>query len=343
MSEILISVIVPVYKVEPYIRKCVDSVISQTYQRIEVILVDDGSPDNSGAICDEYARADSRITVIHTKNEGVYCARNKALDVATGDYLMFVDSDDWVEPDFCETALKLALENNVQMVAFMFNNVFEDRDHSITEKRPSTFQKTGYMEASEAVRHLILRDSPIASYLCNKLFKRSLFDDFRFPEGQVLQDQAITYLMVLRAGRIYVSDAVLYNYLQHSGSITATTLNSLERFASLFAIWQERLPILRQYCPENVHHQMIQLADLSMKGLIFIRPDSESKQLRNDMKGFLQANKAYLLREGGKRNTLVKRLYLYYYCRPLLYIIMQLKVRLRTLKRYFKKNLSYYD
>ncbi len=86
---------------------------------------------------------------------------------------------------------------------------------------------------------------------------------------------------------------------------------------------------------------MIQLADLSMKGLIFIRPDSESKQLRNDMKGFLQANKAYLLREGGKRNTRVK-LYLYYYCRPLLYIIMQLKVRLRTLKRYFKKNVSYY-
>ena len=341
MIEPKITVIVPVYKVEPCIRKCVESIIGQTHRQIEVILVDDGSPDNCGAICDEYARADNRIIVIHTKNEGVYIARKKALDVATGDYLMFVDSDDWVEPDFCETALKLALENNVQMVAFMFNNVFEGRDHTITEKSPAVFRKTGYMEASEAVRHLILRDSPIANYLWNKLYKRSLFDGVKFPEGRVLQDQAVVYLMMLRAGRIYVSDAVLYNYLQHPGSITNSIYNSIKKYASLFAIWQERLPILRQYCPENVHHQLMQLADLSLKGLIFIRSDSESEQLRNDMKGFLQANKAYLLREGGKRNTRIK-LYLYYYCRPLLYIIMHLKVKLRTLKRYFKKNLSYY-
>jgi len=340
MIEPKITIIIPVYKVEPYIRKCVESIIGQTYRHIEVILVDDGSPDNCGAICDEYARADSRIIVIHTENEGVYIARNKALDVATGDYLMFVDSDDWVEPEFCETALRLALENNVQMVAFKFNLVFADRDGSIMDKRPRAFHETGYMEASEAVRHLIFRDS-MGNYLWNKLYKRSLFDGVRFPEGRVLQDQAVVYLMMLRAGRIYVSDAVLYNYLQHPGSITDTTSYSLKMFASLFAIWQERLPVLRQYCPENVHYQMMQLADLSMKGLIFIRPDSESKQLRNDMKGFLSANKANLLRGGGKRNTRVK-LYLYYYCRPLLYIIMQLKVRLRTLKRYFKKNVSYY-
>ena len=141
MSEKQISVIVPVYKVEPYLKKCVESIIGQTYQRIEVILVDDGSPDNCGAICDEYARVDSRIIVIHTENEGVYMAEKKALDIATGDYLMFVGADDWVEPDFCETALKLALENNVQMVAFMYNNVFEGRDHTITEKLPAVFRK----------------------------------------------------------------------------------------------------------------------------------------------------------------------------------------------------------
>ena len=341
MIEPKITIIVPVYKVEPYIRKCVESIIGQTYRHIEVILVDDGSPDNCGAICDEYARADSRITVIHTENEGVYSARNKALDVATGDYLMFVDCDDWVEPNFCETALKLALENNVQMVAFMFYNVFEGRDHSITEKRPAVFRQTGYMEASEAVKHLIFRNTSLANYLWNKLFKRLLFDGVRFPEGRVLQDQAVVYLMMLRAGRIYVSNAVLYNYLQHHGSITDTIYKSIKKYASLFAIYQERLPILRQYCPENERHQMIQLADLSMKGLVFIRPDSESEQLRNDMKGFLQANKAYLLREGGKKNTRVK-LYLYYYCRPFLYIIMHLKVMLHTLKRFLNKNLSYY-
>lgn len=342
MCESKITIIVPVYKVEPYIRRCVESLIGQTHQRIEVILVDDGSPDNCGAICDEFSKSDSRITVIHTENKGVYSARNKALDVATGDYLMFVDSDDWVEPDFCEKALKLALENNVQMVAFMYNDVFEGRDHSITEKRPVVLHETGYMEASEAVRHLILRDSPIASYLYNKIFKRSLFDGFRFPEGRVLQDQAVTYLMMLRAGRIYVSNAVLYNYLQHPGSITDTTYYSSKMFASLFAIWQERLPILRQYCPENVHHQIMQLADLSVSGLLYMRPDSDSVQIRNKMQEFLSANKADLLHRGGKRSTLVK-LYLYYYCRPLLYIIKHVKVIMRTLKHCFKKPLSYYD
>lgn len=341
MIEPKITIIIPVYKVEPYIRKCVESIIGQSYRQIEVILVDDGSPDNCGAICDEYARSDKRITVLHTENEGVYIARNKALDVATGDYLMFVDSDDWVEPDFCETALRLAQENNVQLVAFMYNNVFEGRNHSISEKRPAVFRKTGCVEASEAVKHLILRDSSLANYLWNKLYKRSLFDGVRFPEGRVLQDQAVVYLMMLRARRIYVSNALLYNYFQHSGSITDTTYYSIKKYAPLFAIWQERLPILRQYCPENVHYQMIQLADLSMKGLIFIRPDSESKQLRNDMKGFLQANKAYLLHKCEKKNARAK-LYLFFYCRPFLHIILHLKVRLRTLKRYFNNNFSYY-
>lgn len=342
MSEALISIVVPVYKVEPYIRRCVESIIGQTHQRIELILVDDGSPDNCGAICDEYARSDNRITVIHTENKGAYSARNKALDVATGDYLMFVDSDDWVEPDFCEKALNLALENNVQMVAFMYNYVFEGRDNSITGKRPAVFRETGCMEASEAVKHLILRDSPIGSFLWNKLYKRSLFDGVRFPEFRVLEDQAVVYLMMLRAGRLYVSDAVLYNYLQHSGGITYTTYYSSKMFASLFAIWQERLPILRQYCPENERHQMMQLADLSVSGLLYIRPNSEFEQVRNEMQGFLSANKATVLHGGGKRSTLVK-LYLYYYCRPLLYIIKPVKGTLRTLKHYCKKHLSYYD
>ena len=157
----------------------------------------------------------------------------------------------------------------------------------------------------------------------------------------MLQDQAVVYLMMLRAGRIYVSNAVLYNYLQHPGSITNSIYNSIKKYTSLFAIWQERLPIFRQYCPENVHYQMIQLADLSMKGLIFIRPDSESKQLRNDMKGFLQANKAYLLHKCEKKNVRAK-LYIFFYCRPFLHIILHLKVRLRMLKRYFNNNLSYY-
>ena len=339
MPDILISVIVPVYKVEPYIRRCVESIIGQTYRQLEILLVDDGSPDNCGAICDEYARSDSRITVIHAENIGVYSARKKALDVATGDYLMFVDSDDWVEPDFCKTALRLALENNVQMVAFMYNYVFE----GIADNRPIHSPETGYMEASEAVRHLILRDSHIGNFLWNKLYKRSLFDDVSFPEGRVLLDQAVVYLMMLRAGRMYVSNAVLYNYFQRSDSISGGLHYSPKRYASLFAIWQDRLPILRQYCPENEHLQMMQLADLSVSGLLYIRPgDEDYAKVRNEMKGFLSTHKACLLHGGGKRSTLVK-LYLYYYCRPLLYVVKHAIAVRHSLKHCSNKYSGHYD
>ena len=117
----LISIIIPVYKVEPYLRKCLDSVVQQTYRNLEIILVDDGSPDSCGAICDEYATKDERITVIHQENKGLSAARNAGLDIATGDYIQFVDSDDWIEPDALATVLSIAEDHHVDIVCFGFN------------------------------------------------------------------------------------------------------------------------------------------------------------------------------------------------------------------------------
>lgn len=114
----LVSIIVPVYKVEPYLRRCVDSVLAQTYPNTEVILVDDGSPDGCPAICDEYAAADSRVSVIHQANGGLSAARNAALDVARGEWVYFVDSDDWVEPDIIEACIEKVVEHGVDMVVF---------------------------------------------------------------------------------------------------------------------------------------------------------------------------------------------------------------------------------
>ena len=114
----LISVIVPVYKVEPYLRECLDSIVNQSYRNLEIILIDDGSPDRSGEICDEYAANDKRIVVIHQENKGVSEARNAALDIARGDYFQFVDSDDRIEKNTCETALHIAEE---QRISFPFH------------------------------------------------------------------------------------------------------------------------------------------------------------------------------------------------------------------------------
>ena len=115
MKEPKISVIVPVYKVEPYLRKCLDSIVNQTYRNLEIILVDDGSPDNCGAICDEYAAGDGRIRVIHQENGGVSSARNAGLSAVTGEWVGWVDSDDWIEPDMYEYLLKNALEQNADI------------------------------------------------------------------------------------------------------------------------------------------------------------------------------------------------------------------------------------
>jgi glycosyltransferase involved in cell wall biosynthesis len=114
----LISIIIPVYKVEKYLEQCMNSVFNQTYRNIEIILIDDGSPDRCGLMCDEYAVKDSRVKVVHKTNGGVSAARNKGLEEADGDWILFVDSDDWVESDVCEVALKTAMENNADIVMF---------------------------------------------------------------------------------------------------------------------------------------------------------------------------------------------------------------------------------
>ena len=124
-DEFLISIIVPIYNVELYLRRCVYSLITQTYKKIEIILVDDGSPDRCGEICDEYAKADSRVRVIHKTNGGLSSARNAALDIATGDYIMFVDSDDWIESNCCEELVKKIMEYNADIVAFGLNYVYD--------------------------------------------------------------------------------------------------------------------------------------------------------------------------------------------------------------------------
>ena len=331
MSDTLISIIVPIYKVEPYIRRCIESIIAQTLQQIEVFLVDDGSPDHCGAICDEYAKTDNRITVIHKKNAGQSSARNAALNVANGKYLMFVDGDDWVEPDFCKTALRLALENNAQVVSFGFNLVFVDKNGKLTGKKKKVPPKAGFMEASEAVRHLLLGDIALNNYVCNKLFSLSLWGDARFPEGKVWEDQSITYLMIIKAERVYISDVILYNYIQRHDS-TMSLIVTPSAIVDKFTIWKDRLPIICQYCPENAHLQIMQIGRESVLGFIYIPPESEYGEVLSKMGSFLSNHREELLHGCGKFSTKVM-LWIYYYCRPLLFLHRYARSAIHLLKR----------
>lgn len=171
-----ISVIVPVYKVEPYLRKCVDSILAQTFTDIELILIDDGSPDNCGAICDEYAAKDNRVVVIHQQNAGVSAARNAGLDIARGSYIGFVDSDDWIEPEMYETMLRTAKESNADVV--ICGAKYTDVEG--TSFVPTFLQERAYHTSEEMLKELFGMPCPFGGGVYNKLFLAKVIDKVRF-------------------------------------------------------------------------------------------------------------------------------------------------------------------
>lgn len=221
----LISIIVPVYRTEQYLRQCVDSLLAQTYNRIEIILVDDGSPDGSGGICEEYAAKDPRVKVIHQENGGLSAARNTGLDHATGEYVMFVDSDDWISPDNCEKAVAVARARDVDVVIWSYRREYPDRSldrHIFAEEQAFT---------GEAYRRLFLKvlgdtvtpetlDS--LSSACNKLYKlEGVAQSVRFVDTKIIGTEDLLYnvQVFLRAQNAYYLREAFYHYRkdnQHS-------------------------------------------------------------------------------------------------------------------------------
>ncbi|MBS5402038.1 MAG: glycosyltransferase [Bifidobacterium sp.] len=211
----LISVIVPVYNVKPYIAKCLDSIMRQTYTNIEIIVVDDGSTDGSEHICDEYANKDQRIIVIHQKNGGLAAARNTGIDAAHGEYLGFVDSDDFIEPFMYEKLLNAAQQNSCTLAVCGINYVFDD-GKVIPKANIEPNQVFDFPRAITEMNTYRLFDMGAWS----KLYKSNLFDDIRFPIGKLSEDFFIMFKIFDRAQKVaFVSDAC-YNYYQRTNSIT---------------------------------------------------------------------------------------------------------------------------
>lgn len=212
MDDPRISVIVPVYKVEVYLRKCLDSIVGQTYRNLEIVLVDDGSPDDCGTICDEYAAKDERIKVIHQKNGGVSAARNAGLDAAAGEWIGWVDSDDWIEPDMYEYLLDHALRAEADIAVCSRFERYRDRSVFRGWEQELTLD-------TEKALELLLKNDVMQNYLCDKLWRRSLFDGIVFPEGRTFEDIAVMHRLFMRARQVVCLPDAKYNYLQRSGSI----------------------------------------------------------------------------------------------------------------------------
>lgn len=211
-----ITVIVPIYNVEPYLERCVNSILNQSYQNLEIILVDDGSPDNCGAICDEFAKKDDRIVVIHQKNKGLSGARNTGLENATGDYIGFVDSDDWIDEEMYGEMMDAMLQNDVNLVEcdFIFRTEYGEK-----EPEEGTLEHQTKLQALQR----ILRRRQFS--VCKRLYEKSLLDGLKFPEGKISEDVYFTSYVFKRVDKIVYLSNHFYNYYRASESITRGPYN----------------------------------------------------------------------------------------------------------------------
>lgn len=210
----LISIIIPVYNVAPYLREALDSAIHQTYEHLEILIIDDGSTDGSGAICDEY-RSDPRVQVFHQINRGLSCARNVGLDRAQGDYFAFLDSDDAYHPEFIQRMLD-AIDNADVVECMKANN----RITLGAQTEKGITVKEGYYDRVQALRGLILENFTIG--VMNKLYRRELWKGIRFPEGRLHEDYEAEYNIFYRMNRLRYLEQALYFRRHRPGSITHT-------------------------------------------------------------------------------------------------------------------------
>lgn len=228
-----ISIIVPVYKVEAYLLACVESILAQTYSDFELILVDDGSPDRCGTMCDACAERDSRIRVIHRENGGLSAARNSGMEIARGEYMTFIDSDDLVAAEYLEALLRAAETGDAAISVCRYRKFSEK---AVPELVQSASGSDGRLHSGrEAVVALYEGRVEVPVNACAKLFQRTLIADLRFPEGRIHEDQAVVPLACYRAERIAEVPAELYFYRDRSDSIT-TERFTLKRYDDIWAI-----------------------------------------------------------------------------------------------------------
>ncbi len=239
----LISVVVPVYNVEKYLKKCIQSIINQTYQNIEIICIDDGSTDSSGAILDELAAADGRIIAIHQQNSGTMQVRTRAIKEARGEYIAFIDSDDYVATDMLETLVGGAKAHGAQIAVCGFEIVDENgvRSYSVTPK-------TGTISKDEALKKLLIEDYAATGLypLWNKLYKKELFESYRpSPLINTLgEDQYMNMVFINAAQSVYFDNKICYSYLQRSDSVMKTPKQS--HIDDFFGLWSEKKKFIQK-------------------------------------------------------------------------------------------------
>lgn len=239
-----ISIIVPIYNVEKYLNRCIESIVNQTYQNLEIILVDDGSPDQCPEICDQWALKDSRIKVVHKENGGLSDARNKGMEIASGDYIGFIDSDDWIKETMYELMLTFMKNNACDIVECDVSYVNE-----VGEKKSNSIKRCNKIYTRNEALKAVINADGLKSVVWNKLYKSEVLKPLTFKNGKLNEDEFFTFYVIDMCNYIgYISEA-LYYYLQRNSSIMGKY--SLKRLDAIEA-FDERLEYMKKYHKELV-------------------------------------------------------------------------------------------
>ncbi len=284
----LISIIIPIYNVEKYLKECLDSILGQTYKNLEIILVDDGSPDNCGNICDEYLKKDSRIKVIHKTNGGLSDARNHGINIATGEYICFVDSDDYVDKYYVEKLYNAIKSKNLKLAQCNILNVNNQKD---------IIEKLGYDDyciksGKEIIREQYGKHVVENTVVWNKIYKKELFTDIRFPIGKIHEDEFVTYKILYTLDKVAIINDYLYNYRENDNSITKKKFN-LKRLDCLIA-YKEKIFFFKGKDEDIFIKALIKYIDMAkMDYLKGVRNISNFKDIEKDF--LKEYRKVYML------------------------------------------------
>lgn len=317
MENSLVSVIIPVYNVEKYLKRCIDSVLNQSYKNLEIIIIDDGSKDKSSEICDNYKIKDKRVFVVNTKNKGLSEARNKGIEISKGEYISFIDSDDWVESTYIEKLMDLLLEYKVDISICDFKKVYNEK---IENKNYNYNEKIETYTNKEALDELFKSDAPKFGVSWGKIYKRYLFDNIRFPKGRYHEDDFTTYKLFDKSTKIVSTNEKLIYYFQRKDSIMGTSYKLDKRLDVVQAFNEQR-----EYFHEKNYIKLKKLATVRLFYAYFDIPEEINKSLREEYMKIYQE----LPREEMDIKSRIKVKLMYH--TPRLYLLL-LKIK-KTIKR----------
>ena len=320
----LISIIVPVYKIEDYLDRCVQSILSQTYRNLEIILVDDGSPDSCGHLCDDYAKQDKRIKVIHKKNGGLSSARNAGLDVCKGKYILFIDSDDYVKPEIVEVLYDNLIETQSD-ISICDYIIFSDKSESYNSYQKKKFTVSGDKKFDYINPCASHNYCGVSTVQWNKLFKAHIFKTLRFTEGKVNEDEFIVQDEFDQANKISYILEPLYYYYQRPDSIihqlSIDRLDVVDAWGVKIDFYQHKN--LTEYLLPLKEQKLIFLIDFVGHYYHRLKKDSAARKKINSC---IEANRALakeLLKSPISHKTKLK-IYLLLHSKPLLNLLFRL-------------------